>query len=239
MHVECAESHHSNKGGNTCFSVCVGVYYLLIENLLQLVHIQAELQLRFFHIIPMEHFCLLAHSTSKHRGHTYNYVHVWSRASSPLTEVLHKASEICTRIQTKESMYGSVIPEMVASSIALQGACDRHWNPPFIYEQSFDCVGPCRCPVMRALSSRVPSQTDLRPAMRDERKGESLCVTQRVTKEIEGLGELMRKNKECFQDTTGNRLAKADITAAIHYDFIFAFFLSFKVRGTTAPFAYM
>lgn len=68
-------------------------------------------------------------------------------------EELHNAIEICTCMHTKETMYGSSAMKRVASSIALQGACDRHWNPPFIHEQSLNYTGPCGG--MRALSSQM------------------------------------------------------------------------------------
>lgn len=92
----------------------------------------------------------------------------------PLTEELLNTIEICTCIQTKETMYGSSSMKWMASSIALQGACDRHWNPPFIYEQSLNNVGPCGG--MRALSGRVfwPFQTDPRPACGAQERGRVL-----------------------------------------------------------------
>lgn len=78
----------------------------------------------------------------------------------------------------------SSLLKRVASSIAPQGACDEHQNPPFICEQSLNNVGPCRCPVTRALGDCMcgPFQTDLRPVL-EMRREEVLGASDRVTQQ--------------------------------------------------------
>ncbi len=83
------------------------------------------------------------------RSNKHKYLHIWNQSWKgtrhdrlPFKEELYNAVEICTCIHTKETMYGSSPMKRLASSVVLQGACDRHWNPPFIHQQSLNNMGP-------------------------------------------------------------------------------------------------
>lgn len=82
----------------------------------------------------------------------------------PLTVELHNAAEMCTSTHTKRTTHSSSPVKRVASSIALQGACDHHWNPPFIREQSLNNTGPSRG--MRALSGACAGLFKHTPGLR-------------------------------------------------------------------------
>lgn len=127
---------------------------------------------------------------------THTHMHI----NTCMCEELHNATEFFSHASTQRNhVLDSSFLNWVASSTALQGACDCHWNPPFIYEQSLNNMDLCRCPATRAHSGDVRSAFSNWPraCFGDEERG-NVLGDWKCNKKIEQHAGLMRKLRTLF-----------------------------------------